>query len=336
MEKKVIRLSWIDIAKGIAIILVVVGHFIQSYGKDLDFLLRLIYSFHMPVFFVISGLTFNWNSKALIFIKKKVKALLFPYILFVIITFVYNVIAALLKGQLSEELEILNKSIFQTVFVTSDSYFINLWFLPCLFLALVFLYIIFHCIKNDIMRGIVCGIIAIASIRIHRMCVGYFPMCCDISGVALLWIYFGYIIHKFKIYKRLEKLYSILFPALILIFLNYLSSILYPDVTDSYRQLLFSNVIISLITGISGTVLIFSVSITIKRNKWIEYIGRNSNLIYGVHFLLLGVLGKILSKLPIFAEYSILRVCIGTIFTICIICIAKLLWENLFVKTRRS
>ena len=44
------RIEWIDIAKGIGIILVVIGHISQ-----IEVLNDIIYSFHMPLFFIISG-----------------------------------------------------------------------------------------------------------------------------------------------------------------------------------------------------------------------------------------------------------------------------------------
>ena len=48
------RLDYIDRAKGMLIILVVIGHIWQS-GVVFD----LIYTFHMPAFFVISGILFS-------------------------------------------------------------------------------------------------------------------------------------------------------------------------------------------------------------------------------------------------------------------------------------
>ena len=44
------RIDFIDIAKGIGMFLVIVGH-VETY----DFINRMIYSFHMPLFFVLSG-----------------------------------------------------------------------------------------------------------------------------------------------------------------------------------------------------------------------------------------------------------------------------------------
>lgn len=61
----------LDIAKGIAIILVVVGHTLQARYSNFDDVLgfRVIYSFHMPLFIFLSGavasLWFNPNDVAL-------------------------------------------------------------------------------------------------------------------------------------------------------------------------------------------------------------------------------------------------------------------------------
>lgn len=51
------RDSFLDIAKGLAIILVVIGHVIQGSAENFDELIgfRVIYSFHMPLFVTISG-----------------------------------------------------------------------------------------------------------------------------------------------------------------------------------------------------------------------------------------------------------------------------------------
>lgn len=50
------RIEWIDVAKGIGIILVIMGHTFQ-----LD-LVSPIYAFHMPLFFFLSGLLFNLDA----------------------------------------------------------------------------------------------------------------------------------------------------------------------------------------------------------------------------------------------------------------------------------
>lgn len=84
------RLRMMDIAKGIAIILVVIGHAIPDASTHngiaspgLKIIYDMIYSFHMPLFFLISGYFVNTlisKTTMLISIKKKFQRLLFPYI----------------------------------------------------------------------------------------------------------------------------------------------------------------------------------------------------------------------------------------------------------------
>lgn len=56
MEKK--RIIWADSLKGWLMILVIVGHAIQTImneGCSNDHVFNLIYSFHMPAFMAVSG-----------------------------------------------------------------------------------------------------------------------------------------------------------------------------------------------------------------------------------------------------------------------------------------
>ena len=71
------RVEYIDVAKGIAIWLVVIGHTISSQYKGV-MLNRWIYSFHMPLFFILSGYFFKERAFK-ITLKKAVCGLLVPY-----------------------------------------------------------------------------------------------------------------------------------------------------------------------------------------------------------------------------------------------------------------
>ncbi len=66
MSAKIQREDWIDVLKGLAIILVVLGHVLdgatgQSLFADDGWMVKLheaIYIFHMPLFFLLSGAAF--------------------------------------------------------------------------------------------------------------------------------------------------------------------------------------------------------------------------------------------------------------------------------------
>lgn len=76
------RIKWIDILRAIAIIFVVIGHTLTEGEVQTYF-----YSFHIPLFFFISGMLFkNKEEKFATFLIKKIKQLLVPYFCFGIVS----------------------------------------------------------------------------------------------------------------------------------------------------------------------------------------------------------------------------------------------------------
>ena len=69
-----LRIHWIDIAKGLAILCVFLGH-TQSTPSAVS---NYIYLFHMPVFFLLSGYCFSNRRKFVDFIVNKARTLLVP------------------------------------------------------------------------------------------------------------------------------------------------------------------------------------------------------------------------------------------------------------------
>jgi fucose 4-O-acetylase-like acetyltransferase len=94
------NIEWVDYAKGIGIFLVVLGHVlgglrdssILEASELLNFIVRWIYSFHMPLFFFISGLFVQRSlSKAFPdFVGSKLAVIVYPY-------FVWSVLQSLLQ-----------------------------------------------------------------------------------------------------------------------------------------------------------------------------------------------------------------------------------------------
>lgn len=80
------RLVYIDILKGIAIILVVMGHMFVPYTDYLDSTVnQMIYSVHMPLFIFLSGFVFHLSQgkhSVRITIVKRVLSLLLPFFCF--------------------------------------------------------------------------------------------------------------------------------------------------------------------------------------------------------------------------------------------------------------
>ena len=114
------RLLKIDVLKGIAIVLVVIGHLIyQSPEQQNTLLFKLIYSFHVPLFMFLSGfLTYGKEIK----IKKKFLTLVIPFLVW------YLIKVLIISGNLDLYKIIVD---FKDLMFAPD---IGLWFLWVLFL----------------------------------------------------------------------------------------------------------------------------------------------------------------------------------------------------------
>lgn len=75
------RIEWVDIAKGIGIILVVIGHMVKGNG----IVGQSIWAFHMPLFFFLSGMFMRPTELFISLIAKKARQLLLPCLSFSII-----------------------------------------------------------------------------------------------------------------------------------------------------------------------------------------------------------------------------------------------------------
>ena len=100
MVRKSERRGEIDAAKGLALLSVVLGHVILLH----TFPSNWIYTFHMPVFFFLSGMTFRPEKYdgLLPFLKDKARKRLLPYLGITALAFFYLHAASCLSGPCAE------------------------------------------------------------------------------------------------------------------------------------------------------------------------------------------------------------------------------------------
>lgn len=140
---------FIDVLKGWGIILVIWGHSSQ-------FLFNEIYSFHMPLFFFLSGCFFNWKMSSKDFVKKKVRQLLIPYFIFFLLSCLYYMILLALTGRFSLETLFMLEGIFP---INNEIINTPLWFLYALFWMSLLYYIIRRYFQNDLLIILICLLI---------------------------------------------------------------------------------------------------------------------------------------------------------------------------------
>lgn len=186
-----VRYHYADLMKGIGIILVLIGHIQRINGLG-----DWIYSFHMPLFFFVSGMFFHDNG---LFFKKKIKSLLVPYLSFALLLFLYWWLIEAKFRPPKESVDALTQfgNIFFPMNITSQEpyYFdVVLWFLPCLFMV----ELIFWCINHFLhKKSVFIGTSIMLIIAIYLI-LGkpWLPFWLPQAITALPFYYIGYIIFQ--------------------------------------------------------------------------------------------------------------------------------------------
>lgn len=138
------RIEYIDIAKGIGILIVLVDHIIGLYGKT-GFPGEMgMNMFKLPLFFFISGMFFPSDLELNTFLSKKYKKLLLPFSFFFLIS-ICIIPFLLSKGiglKLFHYYGISFHNLFVIPFMEEDSTNGPMWFVWCLIVINIFYYII--------------------------------------------------------------------------------------------------------------------------------------------------------------------------------------------------
>ncbi len=127
------RLDYFDIAKGIGIILVIIGHALRYQPESISTRI-VIYSFHMPFFFMCAGYFISEKQKLTAIIKNRAKSLLIPYIITVLIGTIISLHCDIAKAQ-----KILLSGLYGAAVKIPDwniSFVGYIWFLPTLFISI--------------------------------------------------------------------------------------------------------------------------------------------------------------------------------------------------------
>lgn len=233
METKKTRMVWMDMAKALGMLIVLLVHAELSLGP----VTYLGGMFYMPVFFVLAGMTFHMREgeSFAAFLKKKAERLLLPYFaynLFLILFFLIK--DSLLTGTISEQsffpfLGMLysRNQLYQTGAAANVYFMPNLnaptWFLTGLFAALVIYYWICRWSRGDQRKkGMLTGACVLAAVLWHWCTELLLPWSLDCALYAVAFLYVGELFREKRAVERMEKRYGILaLGALVFAALSY-------------------------------------------------------------------------------------------------------------------
>jgi len=307
------RLNWIDYSKGIGIILVVYGHVLrglhnaipmsESFFTNSD---NFIYSFHMPLFFILSGFFFfqSFLKRGMFsFMKNKLETIAYPFIVWSILQTIVEVfMSSYTNGKHGPE------ALFTCLIYPRAQF----WFLFALFFINVINVICFNISKKfGLFISLLIGLLYL----IFKPDFGTF------SKTFLNLVFFNAGILFFQHFQFLKKFIerNSYFVTTLLLFTG--SEFL----LFAYPSLFVNN----LLPQLSGSLLIIQISFrATKKNilPWIETLGRNSMPIYLASIIggsgIRVVLTKIfhINNVPI---HIILGTIVGIIFSLYLYSISK-------------
>lgn len=139
------RIGWVDAAKGIGILLVVLGH--NQINSDAPGLHDSIYSFHMPLFFILAGMFLKPEQSFWMLLKRRFFSTLRPYLL--VLGLIYGLTFLFTKAATVVVLTRLFKALFYALPNYFDTW-MPLWFLPHLFLVSLFTWLVIRLVYRHL------------------------------------------------------------------------------------------------------------------------------------------------------------------------------------------
>ena len=279
------RIEFIDLAKGICIILVVCLHLIITVDIPKINILR------MPLYFLLSGLFFKDYGCFSGFIIRKINKMLIPFIFFYLLSclyynFIYRPIAPF---------ETFPMGVFDP-FLNKYFYNIALWFLLALFWSNILFFFIYRLCPKEWIRGIVVLFIGLLGHFLYLNSINL-PLFIAPAFTSLPFFYAGYLIKKTPIlYKNILGKWNI--PVALLI---YASTLLLPDIEIDLRiNMVEGNIFLFYIEALLLVISLLLICKTINKLPVLSYLGRYSIIVLCTHiylrdpfFLVLGILGGV-------------------------------------------
>lgn len=330
MEKK--RLNYIDVAKGILILMVVYGH-IYGNAKYMDCATvewvrqscNLFIPFYMPCFFVITGFCSSFKKPFVSLLWQSFKTIILPGITLSLMLMVMDIN---MKSILALSKDIL---------VYGGRY----WFLSSLFIARIIYWFISKYLKKASFKTIACVLSFMMGFIISIIYEGREYWWFIHALLLLPYLGFGQLLknNEFNNLKVYALIYGVTFILTALLSHFGVLRIDYyyhePGISQKLLNVNLTMFVPLIVLSLSGSLFVLGLSKVINSSKILEYLGKNSLVIYCVHGAILGIIlpkigGGILS---IDNEFScVLSILIAYIITVIISCVIAFVLNQKYFK----
>ena len=314
------RISYIDTSKAIAIFLVILGHVVDV-GTPMK---TGLYTFHMPLFFMLTGMTYKWLSdKSWQTIKARLVryagALLIPYVIF-----------ALFYSKLTySNIAFIGYSSWHALKLAGS--LSSLWFLMALFMSHVYLLLLHKVLP----RQIITTPIALSIIALFLLVVGAYlpyggkygyPWMTNVAFVGAAFIMIGLLLHKmFDYYAGLNIAWRL--GAFLVATILFVVTIPFNHPSPGYVLMadgLYGNVALFAVIAILGATAVIMFSqisdVILSRCTPLMWIGKNTLGIFLVHKFFINGAHIITNKMGM--DYNNVTIaCILSVMVLLVSCI---------------
>ena len=183
-------MQFLDITRGFALLLVIIGHCISKKS----FLHHFLFTFHVPLFFLISGYVYKYKKKAYI---KDLGQLAIPYAVVVMLVIISTEIMQGMHYYPSVR-EVVKSALFGCSVTHDEILQIGaIWFFPTMYFARRYMDAIFVLAKKERYRALLVAAFVLGAVGLSKENV-WIPLNVDVAMVAVLFMYAGYLLHEKK------------------------------------------------------------------------------------------------------------------------------------------
>lgn len=293
-EKK--RIIWIDQLRGLAFYTVILGH--MSIGKKLK---DWLYSFHMPLFFMISGLNFNiqkvYNTSFKDYVLRLSKKMLVPYLWLQMFSFILRYMVNILGSHKEVPVPkyLLGILVGNNNLVGAPSN--PLYYVLLLLLAQIGLWFVVRVAKGDkTWMGIILAVLSLGSVCLQRIDL---PWHVNVVPTAMLLIYIGRLLMDCYLMYR-EKMETLNRGAYfgicaVLLAVGYVLN-RYNGRISIHGNFYGQEYVIFLVCAVASSVAIAMLVMLLPKSKLLTFIGANTFFYMGIHKPLLLVMETVFSE----------------------------------------
>lgn len=305
------RFDYVDIAKGIGIMLVIMGHIEFDYVPFCG-------SVHIPLFFILAGYLYDIDRVQTKTygeqVEKRVKRLLIPYFIYNMVLYIKYLLKLVLSHTFTIKLGlqgflgfVYSSALFYKNVPAEENFegfvFGNgpLWFLTAMAVSsVIFYFIVYYVLRHkfDWLKIVISSVVLCAlSFMLCRTFPVYLPWSMEMALLGTVFMLMGMCLRKYRIMEKTRKMYWLPVVCIVLFtLLHYVNGAANIAVQDYGRFMT-----LYLILGLLGTVVVLWMSLWFARNRTINkalsYVGQNTLIILAFHMTIISMMVSVLGKI---------------------------------------